>query len=78
MNINSRKIWGRKTRMEPTPPIKPSTMKSPSNPTGAVATAFTSRELGKKIEAVEAIRSHLNTNVQEILALEVAFVRAFG
>jgi len=46
--------------------------------TGALASRLSGAELSRKIEAVEKLRSHLNTNVQEILALEVAFVRAFA
>lgn len=46
--------------------------------TGALAEKCTARELGRRIDAVEALRSHLNTNVQESLALEAAFLQAFG
>jgi DNA polymerase-3 subunit delta' len=46
--------------------------------TRAVAGRHSGRELDQKIEEIEKLRAHLNTNVQEALALEVAFVRAFG
>jgi len=35
-------------------------------------------DLSRRLEAVETLRSHLNTNVFETLALEVAFLRAFS
>ncbi len=46
--------------------------------TAAVARKFPGRELDRKIEMVEKLRSHLATNVQETLAMEVAFIRAFA
>lgn len=46
--------------------------------TGALAQQFTFDELTRRLAAIEALRDHLNTNVNESLALEVAFVKAFG
>ncbi|MCB1076981.1 MAG: hypothetical protein KDM64_04040, partial [Verrucomicrobiae bacterium] len=46
--------------------------------TAGVAGRFSGPELDRKIEEIERLRAHLNTNVLESLALEVAFVRAFG
>ncbi|MCB1063080.1 MAG: hypothetical protein KDN20_09190 [Verrucomicrobiae bacterium] len=46
--------------------------------TAAVAQRFEGRELDRKIEMVEKLRSHFATNVQEALAMEVAFIRAFA
>lgn len=46
--------------------------------TGKLAKTLTLNQLSKKIDAVEELRSHLNTNVQEVLALEAGFIRAFG
>ena len=46
--------------------------------TGALSQRLAGEELGRKIDAVEKLRSHLATNVHETLALESAFIRAFG
>jgi DNA polymerase-3 subunit delta' len=46
--------------------------------TARVAKRFGGRDLDQKIDEIEKLRAHLNTNVSETLALEVAFVRAFG
>ncbi|MCB1232443.1 MAG: hypothetical protein KDN19_19500 [Verrucomicrobiae bacterium] len=46
--------------------------------TSVMARKFEGRELDRKIEMVEKLRSHLATNVQETLAMEVAFIRAFA
>ena len=46
--------------------------------TGALAQQFSFDELTRRLAAIEALRDHLNTNVNESLALEVAFVKAFG
>ena len=46
--------------------------------TGKLAKTLTLSQLSKKIDAVEELRAHLNTNVQEVLALEAGFIRAFG
>lgn len=46
--------------------------------TGALAKQYPLEELTGKLTAVEDLRSHLGTNVNEGLALEVAFVKAFG
>lgn len=45
--------------------------------TGALAGQFSLEELTRRLAAVETLRDHLNTNVNESLALEVAFIRAF-
>lgn len=52
-------------------------------PAHGVATAALARqnsleELIRRLAAVEALRDHLATNVNEALALEVAFIRAFS
>ena len=39
---------------------------------------LTINELSRRIDAVEELRSNLNTNVFEALALETGFIRAFG
>lgn len=46
--------------------------------TGALAKQFPFEELARRLAAIETLRDHLNTNVNEGLALEVAFVKAFG
>ncbi len=46
--------------------------------TGKLANSLSINQLSKKIDAVEELRSNLNTNVQEILALEAGFIKAFG
>ncbi|MBL9158905.1 MAG: hypothetical protein JNJ70_15605 [Verrucomicrobiales bacterium] len=46
--------------------------------TGALAKQFSFEELARRLAAIETLRDHLNTNVNEGLALEVAFVKAFG
>ncbi|MBL9152657.1 MAG: hypothetical protein JNK37_09240 [Verrucomicrobiales bacterium] len=46
--------------------------------TAALAGQLDGGELDRRIEEIEKLRAHLNTNVNETLALEVAFVRAFG
>ncbi|MDF1814483.1 MAG: hypothetical protein P1V20_19915 [Verrucomicrobiales bacterium] len=38
----------------------------------------TSDELSRKVDAIDQLRSHLNTNATESLALEVGFIKAFG
>ncbi len=43
-----------------------------------LAKSLGATSLGKKIEAIEKLRSNLNTNVQEALALETAFIQAFA
>lgn len=45
--------------------------------TGALARQFSLEELTRRLAAVETLRDHLNTNVNESLALEAAFIRAF-
>lgn len=49
-----------------------------ANVTAAVARKFKGPVLDRKIEMVENLRSHFATNVQETLAMEVAFIRAFA
>lgn len=49
-----------------------------SGATGKLARELDSGELGRKIDGVEELRMHLNTNVQEVLALEAGFVRVFS
>ncbi len=46
--------------------------------TGQVARLYPPAVLGRKMDAIESLRGHLNTNVQEVLALETAFIRAFA
>lgn len=46
--------------------------------TREVAQRHEGRELDRRIEVVERLRSHLETNVHETLAMEVAFIRAFA
>lgn len=46
--------------------------------TSALAARLSPDELNRKIGAIEDLRSHFNTNVNETLALESAFVKAFG
>ena len=46
--------------------------------TGILASKFSLDELSERIDAVEDLRSNLNTNVNESLALEVAFILAFA
>lgn len=46
--------------------------------TAAVAGKVPGEELDRRIEVFEKLRSHFATNVQEVLAMEVAFIRAFA
>ena len=46
--------------------------------TREVAKRHEGGELDRKIEVVERLRSHLETNVHETLAMEVAFIQAFA
>lgn len=46
--------------------------------TGRLAREDSLDRLGRKVEAVEKLRDHLNTNIFEALALEVGFIRAFS
>ena len=43
-----------------------------------LAKGFAVAELTKKVDAVQELRSNLNTNAFESLVLEVGFIRAFG
>jgi len=51
---------------------------SESKTTAAVAEAHELRDLLCRMEGIEELRAHFGTNVQEQLALEVAFLTAFG
>ncbi|MEM6916195.1 MAG: hypothetical protein AAF491_06465 [Verrucomicrobiota bacterium] len=46
--------------------------------TNQLAANLSVDELGRRVEAVDALRGNLNTNVFEALALEVGFIRAFA
>ncbi len=46
--------------------------------TKELARQMDATSLGKKMEAIETLRNNLNTNVQEALALESAFITAFA
>ena len=46
--------------------------------TGKLAQDLTANELSRRVDAVDELRSNLNTNATEALALEVGFIRAFG
>ena len=46
--------------------------------TGALAKQYSLEDLTTRLSAVEDLRAHLGTNVNESLALEVGFLRAFG
>ena len=46
--------------------------------TASLAERFSTSEVLRKIDALEALRDQLSYNIQEALALEVAFLRAFG
>ena len=46
--------------------------------TTALATRFTTIEILRRIRCVEELRDHLNRNIQEALAIEVAFLAIFA
>ncbi len=46
--------------------------------TGEVAPRFTMPEILRRIRRLEELRDHLNRNIQEALAIEVAFLRIFA
>jgi DNA polymerase-3 subunit delta' len=46
--------------------------------TAKLAHALSPAALGQRIAAVEGLRDDLATNVQESMAIEVAFLEAFG
>ena len=46
--------------------------------TSQVAKKIDARTLGRKMDAIETLKSNLDTNVQENLALEAAFIEAFA
>jgi DNA polymerase III subunit delta' len=45
--------------------------------TAALATRFSTTEILKRIRSLEELRDHLNRNIQEALAIEVAFLTIF-
>jgi DNA polymerase-3 subunit delta' len=46
--------------------------------TNSVAARFTTAEILRRIQRLEDLRDHLNRNIQEALAIEVAFLKIFG
>ena len=46
--------------------------------TNAVAPRFTPAEILRRLRRLEELRDHLGRNIQEALAIEVAFLRVFG
>jgi hypothetical protein len=46
--------------------------------TGELATRFSTGEVLRRVTALEGLRENFNRNVQEQLAIEVAFLKAFG
>ncbi len=46
--------------------------------TERVAANFSEDELHRRLKAIEELRGHLETNVLEVLAMEVCFLQAFG
>jgi hypothetical protein len=46
--------------------------------TAALATKWEQGEVAKRIRVLRQLESHLHTNVNEGLALEVCFIEAFG
>jgi DNA polymerase-3 subunit delta' len=51
---------------------------SASKETGALATRFKSAEILQRIRCLEELRDHLGRNIQEALAIEVAFLAIFS
>ena len=49
-----------------------------ANETKAVAARIDTSEVLKRIRRLEELRDHLDRNIQEVLAIEVAFLRIFG
>jgi len=45
--------------------------------TGALAKRFTTAEILRRVRCLEELRDHLNRNIQEALAVEVAFLTIF-
>jgi hypothetical protein len=45
--------------------------------TAALATRFSTAQILKRIRCVEELRDHLNRNIHEALAIEVAFLTIF-
>ncbi len=48
-----------------------------SDATGRLAKILSSNELSKRVDVIDELCGHLNTNATEALALEVGFIRAF-
>jgi hypothetical protein len=46
--------------------------------TNSLAARFTTAEILRRIQRLEDLRDHLNRNIQEALAIEVAFLKIFG
>jgi hypothetical protein len=46
--------------------------------TAAVANRFTTPEILRRIRRLEELRDHLGRNIQDALAIEVAFLEVFG
>ena len=46
--------------------------------TADVATRFSETEIFRRIRRLEELRDHLGRNIQEALAIEVAFLKVFG
>jgi len=46
--------------------------------TAAVAKRFSTPEVLRRVRRLEELRDHLGRNIQEALAIEVAFLRIFG
>jgi DNA polymerase-3 subunit delta' len=51
---------------------------TPKKETDNIAMRFTSAEILRRIRRLEELRDHLGRNIQEALAIEVAFLRVFG
>ena len=58
--------------------IKRFNLPSAKRETTALATRFTTIEILRRIRCVEELRDHLNRNIQEALAIEVAFLAIFA
>jgi DNA polymerase-3 subunit delta' len=66
--------WGDVLRLKENCPLD---FPDHSSSTGAVAARLSLPEIIRRIEALEELRDHLGRNVQEQLAIEVAFLRVF-
>jgi DNA polymerase-3 subunit delta' len=58
--------------------VKPRDLPETKKETAAVAKRFTTTEVLRRIRRLEELRDHLGRNIQEALAIEVAFLRIFG